>query len=417
MSRNPGRGPADGTGGLAETRRGPLSDLRVLELGTLIAGPLAGRVFADFGAEVIKIEHPDRGDPLRKWGMASDGADSLWHLVQSRGKLSVAADLHDPDDQAFVRQLAIESDILIENFRPGRLEEWNLDPEDLMRANPRLIVMRISGYGQTGPMRDQPAFGTVAEAAGGLRFITGEPDRPPARVGLSLGDSIASLQAVIGSLIALHERETSGRGQVVDVALTEALFSMLEGILPEYGHFGVIRTRTGNIAHNSAPTNVYTCADGVSVCIAANSDRLFRALFSIIGQEGDASDPRLATNEGRVERAAELDAAIAAWTESKTSDEVVDTLRAHRVPVSRINSIADIVADPQFRARDMLVEVADDRLDHPLLVPGVVPKLSRTPGHVPHLAQELGASTEVVRQRIDRADAVASERAGSEASH
>lgn len=401
MSRNPERPDTDRRVGHAEVRRGPLSDLRVLELGTLIAGPLAGRVFADFGAEVIKIEHPDRGDPLRKWGMTWDGSDSLWHLVQSRGKLSVTANLHLPDDQAFVRQLAIESDILIENFRPGRLERWNLDPEDLMRANPRLIVMRISGYGQTGPMRDQPAFGTIAEAAGGLRFITGEPDRPPARVGLSLGDSIASLQAVVGCLIALHERESSGRGQVVDVALTEALFSMLEGILPEYGYFGVVRQRTGNIAHNSAPTNVYACSDGVSVCIAANTARLFRVLFTIIGREDDASDPVLATNEGRVERATELDAAIAAWTGSRTADEVVDTLRAHQVPVSRINTIADIVADPQFLARDMLVRMDDDRLDRPLLVPGVVPKLSRTPGHVPHLAQELGASTETIRRRTD----------------
>jgi len=275
--------------------------------------------------------------------------------------------------------------------------------------------MRISGYGQTGPLRDQPAFGTVAEAAGGLRFITGEPDRPPARVGLSLGDSIASLQAVVGALIALLERETSGRGQVVDVALTEALFSMLEGILPEYGYFGVVRKRTGNIAHNSAPTNVYACADGVSVCIAANTARLFKALFSIIGQEIDAADPVLATNEGRVERAAELDAAIATWTGSRTSDEVVDTLRAHRVPVSRINTIADIVADPQFRARDMLVQVDDDRLDRPLLVPGVVPKLSRTPGRVPHLAQELGASTETIRRRTEQRGKAAAEPIASEA--
>ena len=372
-------------------------------------------MFADFGAEVIKIEHPDRGDPLRKWGMTWDGSDSLWHLVQSRGKLSVTANLHDPEDQAFVRRLASDSDILIENFRPGRLEQWNLDPEDLMRANPRLIVMRISGYGQTGPLRDQPAFGAIAEAAGGLRFITGEPDRPPARVGLSLGDSIASLQAVVGCLIALHERETSGRGQIVDVALTEALFSMLEGILPEYGYFGVVRKRTGNIAHNSAPTNVYTCADGESVCIAANTARLFRALFTIMGREDDAADPVLATNEGRVERAVELDAAIAAWTESRASEDVVETLRAHQVPVSRINTIADIVADPQFLARDMLIPVEDDRLDRPLLVPGVVPKLSRTPGRVPHLAQELGASSEAIRRRTDHGGEATAEPTHSEA--
>ena len=271
--RPPGSGP-----------RGPLSTLRVLELGTLIAGPFAGRLFADFGAEVIKVEHPERGDPLRTWGLTTGGGDSLWHLIQSRGKLSVTADLHDPEDQAFVRQLALESDILIENFRPGRLEKWALDPDDLMAANPGLIVVRISGYGRTGPMRDQPAFGTIAEAAGGLRHITGEVDRPPARVGLSLGDSIASLHAVMGALIALHERRDSGRGQVVDVALTESLFAMMESILPEYAYYGAVRERTGNIAHNSAPTNAYPCADGSLVCIAANSTSLFRTLAAVIGR-------------------------------------------------------------------------------------------------------------------------------------
>jgi formyl-CoA transferase len=379
---------------------GPLSDLRILELGTLIAGPFAGRMFADFGAEVIKIEHPDRGDPLRTWGMTWNGSDSLWHLVQSRGKLSVAADLHDPHDQAFVRQLAIESDVLIENFRPGRLEKWNLNPADLTAANPRLIVVRISGYGQSGPMRDHPSFGTIAEAAGGLRFITGEPDRPPARVGLSLGDSIASLHAVVGALIALHEREESGRGQVVDVALTESLFSMLEGILPEYGYLGAVRERSGNIAHNSAPTNAYPCADGSLVCIAANTTRLSRKLFEAIRRDDFLTDASLATNEGRVQRSDELDEAIAAWTSARTADDVVATLRQREVPVSRINSIADIVADAQFRAREMIVEVEDDRLARPLLVPGVVPKLSRTPGRVPPLAQRLGESTEAVRGRL-----------------
>lgn len=377
-----------------------LAGLRVLELGTLIAGPFAGRIFADFGAEVIKIEQPERGDPLRKWGMDWDGTDSLWHLIQSRGKLSVAADLHRPEDQAFVRQLALESDVLIENFRPGRLERWNLDPQDLMRANPELVVVRISGYGQSGPMRDQPAFGTIAEAAGGLRYITGEPDRPPARVGLSLGDSIASLHAVIGALIALHERASSGRGQVVDVALTESLFSMLEGILPEYAYHGVVRERTGNIAHNSAPTNVYPCADGSLVCIAANTTNLFQVLAGVIGRDDFVADASLATNEGRVARSEELDAAIVDWTRSRSPEEIIERLRSAHVPVSRINSIADIAADPQFRAREMLVEVHDERLDRPLLVPAVVPKLSRTPGAVPPLAQALGAATAQVRQRV-----------------
>jgi formyl-CoA transferase len=386
-----------------EMQGGPLSDLRVLELGTLIAGPFAGRLFADFGAEVIKVEYPDHGDPLRSWGMSWDGTDSLWHLIQSRGKLSVTADLHDQVDQAFVRQLARESDILIENFRPGRLEKWNLDPQDLMEANPRLIVVRISGFGQTGPMRDQPAFGTIAEAASGLRFITGEPDRPPGRVGLSLGDSIASLHAVIGAFVALHERQASGRGQMVDVALTESIFAMLEGILPEYAYHGAVRQRTGNIAHNSAPTNAYPSADGSMVCIAANTTGLFRTLCRILGRDDYAQDPSLATNEGRVARGEELDEAIAAWTKTRTADEIVAILRDQQVPVSRINSIADIVSDPQFRARDAIVEVEDDRLERPLLVPGVVPRLSRTPGAVPPLAQELGAATEAVRSRMEGA--------------
>jgi len=381
---------------------GPLADLRVLELGTLIAGPFAGRMFADFGAEVIKIEHPEGGDPLRTWGMSWQGGDSLWHLIQSRGKASVAADLHDPDDQALVRKLALESDVLIENFRPGRLEKWNLDPEDLMAANPGLIVVRISGYGQTGPMRDQPAFGTIAEAAGGLRHITGEADRPPARVGLSLGDSIASLHAVIGALIAVHERSESGLGQIVDVALTESLFAMMEATLPEYAYHGAVRERTGNIAHNSAPTNAYPCADGSLVCIAANTTSLFRRLAAIIGRHDFVTDSELATNEGRVARAAELDAAIGAWTRTRAADEVVETLRAQRVPVSRINTIADIAADAQFRSRAMVVAVQDDRLDRPLLVPGVVPKLSRTPGAVPPLAQDLGAATTDIRGDLAR---------------
>jgi formyl-CoA transferase len=366
----------------------------------LIAGPFAGRWLADFGADVIKVEQPLRGDPLREWGEGPGGADSLWHLVQSRGKRSVTADLHDPRDQAMVRALAAECDILIENFRPGRLEEWGLDPAILMEANPRLIVVRISGYGQTGPLRDQPGFGTIAEAAGGLRYITGEPDRPPARAGLSLGDSIAALNALVGALIALHERESSGQGQVVDVALTEAVFSMLEGILPEYAYLGTVRERTGNIARNSAPTNAYKCADGALVCIAANTTRLFRSLARVMDRQDLADDPDLWTNRGRVDRADELDDAITAWTRARAADKVVELLRVQRIPVSRINSIADIVGDEQFAAREMLVAVDDKRLERPLLVPGVVPKLSRTPGSVPSLAHPLGADDEAVRERL-----------------
>ena len=407
VSRNAGQSAGDG----------PLSGVRVVELGTLIAGPFAGRVFADFGAEVVKVEQPDRGDPLRRWGLTADGTDSLWHLVQSRGKLSVTADLHDPVDQAFVRQLALQADILIENFRPGRLEGWNLDPHDLIEENPGLVVVRISGYGQSGPMRDQPAFGTIAEAAGGLRFITGEADRPPTRVGLSLGDSVASLYAVIGALVALQERVTSGRGQIVDVALSEAVLALMEGILPEYSYHGVIRERNGNIAHNSAPTNAYVCADGALVCIAANTTSLFQTLFRVLGLADYASDPSLEMNEGRVARRAELDNIITDWTRTRTSDAGIQTLRDKAVPVTRINSIADIVADSQFRDRSAFVEVEDDRLGRPLLVPGVVPRLSRTPGRVPPLAQRLGEATEEVKRRLEAsAGAVAKRRAGEHGS-
>jgi formyl-CoA transferase len=383
-----------------EEQHGPLADLRVLELATLIAGPFAGRYLADFGAHVIKVEHPGEGDPLRGWG-ASRGDVSLWHLVQSRGKQSITADLDEPRDQALVRRLALESDILIENFRPGRLESWNLDPAELMAANPRLIVVRISGYGQDGPLRDQPGFGAIAEAAGGLRYITGEPDRPPSRAGLSLGDSIPSLHALIGALIALHEREQSGRGQLVDVSLVDSVFAMLEGILPEYSQLGTIRERTGTLANNSAPTNAYRCSDGAMVCIAANTTGLFRKLFRAIGAEGLAGDPALSSNHERVRRSAELDAVIGAWARLRPADEVIAFLRSNRIPVSRISNIADIVADPQLQARDMIVSVEDDRLERPLLVPGVTPKLSRTPGRVPFLARPLGADTQAVRDRLE----------------
>lgn len=384
-------------------KAGPLVGLRVLELATLIAGPFAGRYLADFGAEVIKIEQPGTGDPLRGWGKRAKNGDLLWHLVQSRGKQSVAADLHNPRDQALVRRLALDSDVLLENFRPGRLEEWNLDPVDLMVANPRLIVVRISAYGQDGPLRDQPGFGTIAEAAGGLRYITGDPDRQPARTGLSLGDSIPSLHALVGLLMALHERHSSGRGQIVDVSLADSIVAMLEGILPEYGYLGLIRERTGSIAHNSGPTNTYPCAGGTVVCIAANTTGLFRRLFTAIGNPAVADTESLHSNDERIRRAQELDEMIRSWTRQRSADDVIATLRQHRVPVSRISSIADIRADPQFVARQMIVEVEDERLDKPLLVPGVTPKLSRTPGRVGELARPLGADTDAVRKRLGEA--------------
>lgn len=382
---------------------GPLSGLRVLELGVLIAGPFAGRLLADFGAEVIKVEHPDGGDPLRRWGMAPhEGDDSLWSLVQQRGKRSVALDLHEPESQRIVRELAAQSDVVLENFRPGRLEEWGLGPDRLREQNPGLVVVRISGYGQTGPLSDQPGFGTIAEAAAGLRFITGDPERPPTRAAVSLGDSIASLHAVIGLLLALRERDQSGRGQDVDVALTEAVFSMLEGILPEFSYFGAVRKRTGNIAHNSAPTDAYPTGDGALICIGANTTSLFRKLFHLMGRSDLAEDPRFQDNRGRVAAADELNGHIADWTRERESAELQQLLREHRIPASKVNSIADIAREDHFRERGMIEQMTDPRLDKPLDVPGVMPRLSRTPGRIRHLGPGVGQDTEQVLSELGR---------------
>ncbi len=381
-----------------------MSGTRVLELGTLIAGPFAGRLFADYGADVIKVEHPDGGDPLRDWGRSVGEHGSLWSLVQGRGKRSIALDLHDPDAQHVVLDLAKTADVLIENFRPGRLEAWGLGPDVLEKANPRLVIVRISGFGQTGPLAQQAGFGTIAEAIGGLRYLTGDPERPPTRAGLSLGDTVAALFATIGALVALHERTVSGRGQVVDVALTESVFSLLEGVLPEYSYFGTIRRRTGNIAHNSAPTNVYHCQDSHHVVIGANSSTLFGTLMQTIERPDLADDPGLRSNQGRVKRAAELDEAIEAWTRGRSSDDVLAELRDARIPAGRINSIADIVNDLQFRSRGMLVEIDDPRLDRPVLTPGVVPRLSRTPGHVPGLASPVGGDSEAILAEMPHPD-------------
>ena len=380
--------------------RAPLDGIRVLELGTLIAGPFAGRLLADYGANVIKIEQPGPGDPLREWGRQVDGHGSLWSLVQGRGKRSVALDLHDPAAQQAVRALAMTADVLIENFRPGRLEGWGLGPDRLHELNPGLVIVRISGFGQTGPLADQACFGTIGEAVGGIRYLTGEPERPPARVGLSLGDSIAALYAVIGALLALRAPERTGCGQVVDVALAESVFSLLEGVLPEYSYHGVVRERTGNIAHNSAPTNMYQCGDGVYIVVGANSTPLFRRLATVIGRPDLGEDPELQRNPGRVRRAEELDAAIEAWTIGRSSLEALTILRRERIPVGRINSIADIVNEPQFQEREMLVPVIDERLERPVLTPGIVPKLSRTPAWRPSLGRDVGQDTEAVLAEI-----------------
>jgi formyl-CoA transferase len=382
---------------------GPLQGLKVLELGQLIAGPFAAKTLGDFGADVIKVEPPGTGDPLRHWRMLLDGT-SVWWQVQSRNKRSIALDLKDAQAQEIVRRLAQDADVLIENFRPGALEGWDLGPDRLLEANPRLLVLRISGYGQTGPYRDRPGFGVVAEAMGGLRHLTGEPGRVPVRVGVSIGDTLASLHGVIGILLALHERHRSGRGQVIDVALYEAVFNCMESLLPEYSAFGAVRGPAGSAMPGIAPTNAYRCADGGWAIVAGNGDSIFRRLMGVIGRADLANDPQLANNAGRVERVEEIDAAIGAWTGQRTVGEVLALLDAASVPAGRIYTVADIAADPHYRERGMLQQVEMDD-GEPLMVPGIVPKLSATPGGQRTKAPKLGEHTEEVLREIGLSEA------------
>ncbi|MBX9612184.1 MAG: CoA transferase [Burkholderiales bacterium] len=375
----------------------PLTGLKVLELGQLIAGPFAAKTLADFGADVVKIETPGSGDPLRQWRLLKDGT-SVWWQVQSRNKQSVALDLKSPQAQDIVRQLARDADVLIENFRPGAMEGWGLGPDDLLALNPRLIMLRISGYGQTGPYRDKPGFGVVAEAMSGLRHLTAEPGRVPVRVGVSIGDTLAALHGVIGILLALQERQKSGLGQVIDVALYEAVFNCMESLLPEYSAFGAVRGPAGSALPGIAPSNAYRCRDEGYALIAGNGDSIFKRLMTVIGRSDLGADPALADNAGRVARVAEIDAAIGAWTAQHTVAEVLTALDAASVPAGRIYTVADIAADPHYAARGMLDTVHMDD-GTPLAVPGIVPKLSRTPGaHRRNAPTVVGQDTHAVLQ-------------------
>ncbi|MBM3361530.1 MAG: CoA transferase [Betaproteobacteria bacterium] len=377
---------------------GPLAGLKVIELGQLIAGPFAAKTLSDFGAEVIKIEPPGTGDPLRQWRLIKEGT-SVWWQVQSRNKRSLALDLKAPEAQDIVRQLASEADVLIENFRPGAMEGWGLGPDALMQTNPRLIMLRISGYGQTGPYRDRPGFGVVAEAMGGLRHLTGEPGRVPVRVGASIGDTLASLHGVIGILMALHHRQRSGQGQVIDVGLYEAVFNCMESLLPEYSAFGAVRGPAGSALPGIAPTNAYRCADGGYALVAGNGDSIFKRLMQCIGRPDLAQDPDLASNTGRVKRVDELDAAIGAWTAGRSVDEALAALEQAQVPSGKIYTVADIAADPHYAARGMLQSVRlDDGSD--LSLPGFVPKLSLTPGGHRRNAPRLGQDSDAVLAEI-----------------
>ncbi len=388
---------------------GPLAGLKVVELGQLIAGPFAAKTLADFGAEVIKIEPPANGgspggDPLRQWRLLHKGT-SVWWQVQSRNKRSVALDLKDAAARQIVRALIAEADVLVENFKPGVMEAWGFDYATLSAANPGLIMLRISGYGQTGPYRDRPGFGVVAEAMGGLRHLTAEPGRVPVRVGVSIGDTLASLHGVIGVLIALQHRHASvtadapkGRGQVVDVALYEAVFNCMESLLPEYSAFGAVREPAGSALPGIAPSNAYPCADGW-VLIAGNGDSIFRRLMAAIGRAELGADPQLAGNAGRVARVAEIDAAIGAWTTPRTVVEVLDVLNAAAVPAGRIYTAKDIADDPHYRARGMIQRIMTaDGLA--LDVPGIVPKLSLTPGAIVRRAPTLGEDTDAVLRAL-----------------
>ncbi len=372
---------------------GPLSNLKVVELGTLIAGPYCARLLAEFGADVVKVETPGEGDPLRKWRRLHEGT-SLWWYAQARNKKSVAVNLREADGQAIVRKLAADADIVVENFRPGTLEKWGLGYETLSRDNPGLIMVRISGFGQTGPYKERPGFGAIGESMGGMRHITGYPDRAPVRVGISIGDSLAAMFGVIGALTALHHRAASGRGQVIDVALYEAVFAMMESMLPEYGVDGYVRERSGASLPGIVPSNTYPCGDDKYVVIGANADSIFKRMMRAIGRADLADDPALASNDGRARRTQELDTAIEQWTSSHTLDEVMAVLEAAEVPAGRIYSIADIAADLHYHARGMIER---HRLgDQDLLLPGIVPKLSETPGETRWPGPRLGEHTDAV---------------------
>lgn len=371
----------------------PLSGIKVIEIGTLIAAPFAARLMAEFGAEVIKIEAMGQGDPLRKWRKLHEGT-SLWWYLQSRNKKSLALDLKSPEGLDLIKQLLGDADVLIENLRPGGLEKLGLGWDVLHALNPKLTLVRISGYGQTGPYRDRPGFGAIGEAMGGIRYTTGNPDSPPARVGVSLGDSLASLHGVIGALMSLLRVKTGqGDGQIVDVSLAESVFNLMESLVPEYDMLGHVRERSGGALPGIAPSNTYLTADGAYVVIAGNSDPIYKRLMTTIGRADLAEAPAFAHNDGRAAQSGLLDAAITHWTSSLPIDQVLSALEAAEVPAGRIYSVADIVSDPHYQARDMLL-TAELPGGVSVKMPGIVPKLSETPGAVNWQGPSLGQHTD-----------------------
>ncbi|MBS0389664.1 MAG: CoA transferase [Proteobacteria bacterium] len=371
-----------------------LAGVRVIEMGQLIAGPFCGKTLGEFGADVVKIEATGSGDPLRNWRLIKEGT-SVWWQVQSRNKKSVALDLRAPEAQEIARRLIAEADVLVENFRPGTLEGWGMSPEELHALNPGLVILRISGYGQTGPYRDLPGFGVIGEAMGGLRHLTAEPGRVPVRVGVSIGDTLAALHGAIGVMMALYHRKVNGgAGQVIDVALHEAVFNCMESLIPEYSAFGAVREAAGSALPGIAPSNAYPCRDGW-VLVAGNGDSIFKRLMAAIGRGDLAQDAQLADNAGRVARVAEIDGAIGAWTQERSVAQVMESLSAARVPAGKVYTAKDIVEDPHYRARDMLL-TQRTRDGYDVTVPGIVPKLSSTPGTIRSSAPHLGDDTDAV---------------------
>ena len=379
--------------------KGPLSDLRVVEMGTLIAGPFCGQVLGDFGADVIKVEDPGKGDPMRQWGRSLPKGLSPWWPVIGRNKRSVALDLRQAEGRELALALIDQADVLIENFRPGALEKWGMGYEALAARNPRLVMARVSGFGQTGPYSERAGYGLIGEAMGGLRYVTGEPDRPPARAGISIGDSLTALHAVIGVMMALHHRERTGRGQMIDAALYESVLSVMENLVTEYDLTGYVRERSGSVLPGIAPSNVYPCANGESLLIGGNGDAVFARLAATMGREDLASDPRYATHAARGENQAELDGIVSAWTRNWPLPELLALLETNGVPCGRIFRAPDMLEDPQFVARQSIVEV-----DHPVFgkvkMQNAFPRLSETPGSVRWPGAALGAHTREVLEGL-----------------
>jgi formyl-CoA transferase len=385
-------------------RQGPLTDLRVIEMGQLLAGPFCGQMLADFGAEVIKCEQPVEGDPMRQWGREKPYGKSLWWPVVARNKKSLTLNLRTPEGQQVVRDLVAQSDILIENFRPGTMERWNLGYEALSQINPRLVMVRVTGFGQTGPYSSRAGYGAIGEAMGGLRYVVGDPSTQPSRMGISIGDQLAACFAFQGALMALHARERTGRGQVVDSAIYEAVLAMMESLVTEYHAAGYVRERTGPILPNVSPSNVFDTADGKLLLIAANQDTVFRRLAAAMGQPELAEDPRYATHAARGKNQVELDACINDWTRTISLVPLEALLNDNGVPCGLIYTAPDMLADPHFQARQAIVE-----LPHPnfgtLKMQNVAPKLSDTPGAVRHVGPELGEHTDQILSGLLKIDA------------